>query len=147
MPAITLNISPQTNVRSVQGDKIFFRIPEDKLRPDGLKRKRRLERYNQYKLDLFDIANDIGFKVPVDDYHWIMFFIPMPKSWRKWQREKHNGRPHQQKPDKDNLEKAFYDALLPKVDNSVWDSRLTKIWTDSTEGHIEIVWGDSLSNY
>lgn len=145
MPIVVLNIPPQTSVRSVQGDSIFFRIPEDQLRPEGLKRKKRLERYNRYKDDLFDIANSQDFILPSEDYFRIMYFIPMPKSWRKWKKEKHNGRKHQSKPDKDNMDKALQDALL-KHDQVIWDSRSTKVWTDGP-GHIEIIWGDSLSSY
>ena len=51
-PKIILNITPQTHVRATQGDSVFFRIPREKLRPQGLKRLQRLERYNQYKVDL-----------------------------------------------------------------------------------------------
>ena len=46
-----LNITPQTNVRATQGDKIFFRIPREKLYKSGLARLQRLERYNEYKIE------------------------------------------------------------------------------------------------
>ena len=49
---VILNITPQTHVRATQGDSIFFRIPREKLRPSGLSRLLRLEKYNQYKVDL-----------------------------------------------------------------------------------------------
>ncbi|MBG3071635.1 RusA family crossover junction endodeoxyribonuclease, partial [Proteus mirabilis] len=38
-----------------------------------------------------------------------------------------NGKPHQQKPDKDNLEKALLDAIFDD-DSRVWDGRVTKVW-------------------
>ena len=44
---VILNITPQTHVRATQGDSIFFRIPREKLRPAGLSRLMRLEKYNQ----------------------------------------------------------------------------------------------------
>lgn len=145
MPSVTLKIQPQTQVRSVQGDKIYFKIPKDQLRPEGLKRRLRLERYNQYKSDLFDVALEAGFKIPHDEYFHIIFFIPMPRTWRKWKRDKHDMRPHQSKPDKDNLEKAFMDALL-KRDQAVYDSRVTKFWTADPVGWIEIHWGEEARN-
>ena len=51
---IILNITPQTHVRATQGDSVFFRIPREKLRPSGLSRLMRLEKYNQYKIELSD---------------------------------------------------------------------------------------------
>ena len=38
-----------------------------------------------------------------------------------------NGQAHQQKPDKDNLEKALLDAIFDD-DSRVWDGRVTKLW-------------------
>ena len=34
---------------------------------------------------------------------------------------------HQAKPDKDNLEKGFWDALFEE-DEAVWDARVSKFW-------------------
>lgn len=38
-----------------------------------------------------------------------------------------DGKPHQQTPDKDNLEKALLDAVYDN-DCRVWDGRVSKIW-------------------
>lgn len=40
------------------------------------------------------------------------------------------GKPHQQKPDKDNLEKALLDAIFGE-DSHIWDGRVTKIWGET----------------
>jgi hypothetical protein len=53
---ITFNINPETHVRATQGDRIYFKIPRDKLRPPGLKRLLRLEKYNNYKSSLSALA-------------------------------------------------------------------------------------------
>ena len=45
------------------------------------------------------------------------------------------GKPHQQKPDFDNLIKALSDAIH-KEDSGIWDCRVTKVWAE--EGAIEI---------
>jgi len=65
----------------------------------------------------------------------ITFLTPMPRSWSKKAREQMRGKPHQQRPDVDNLAKALLDAVFPE-DCRVWDSRMTKIWAD--EGGIRI---------
>jgi Holliday junction resolvase RusA-like endonuclease len=46
-----------------------------------------------------------------------------------------DGRPHQSKPDIDNLLKGFMDALLDE-DARIWKVRVSKIW--GYEGEIEI---------
>jgi len=57
----------------------------------------------------------------------ITFVIPMPNSWSKKKKAEYDGKPHQQKPDKDNLEKALLDAIYDE-DSHVWDSRVSKVW-------------------
>lgn len=64
--------------------------------------------------------------LPQSGYH-ITFVMPMPSSWSKKKKSEYNRRPHQQKPDKDNLEKALLDAVMSE-DCAVWDGRVTKIW-------------------
>jgi Holliday junction resolvase RusA-like endonuclease len=104
---VILNITPQTHVRATQGDSIFFRIPRDKLRPAGLKRLLRLERYNNYKLDLSAEAKRKSFIMPPVGTS-ITFVIPVPPSWSKKKKKLYHGRFHQSKPDIDNLQKAQY---------------------------------------
>jgi Holliday junction resolvase RusA-like endonuclease len=65
----------------------------------------------------------------------LVFHLPMPKSWSKKRREAMRYRPHQQKPDIDNLSKAVLDALL-EDDCAVWHLDAYKFWAD--EGAIEI---------
>lgn len=133
---IIFNITPQTHVRATKGDKILFQIPQDQLRPDGLKRKLRLLQYNEYKRDLRSIANHLKFVMPPGGTH-LNCFIPVSKSWRPNKKAAHHDQPHLNKPDADNLLKAFKDALL-KQDSVIWDVRVTKRWTNSEHGRIEI---------
>lgn len=65
----------------------------------------------------------------------IVFYLPMPRSWSQRKRRQMHGQPHRQKPDTDNLLKAFADALLAE-DCHVWDMRGRKFW--ATEGAIQI---------
>lgn len=72
-----------------------------------------------------------GVTLPESGYH-VLFVLPMPKSWSKQKREAMRGQAHQQKPDKDNLEKALLDAVF-KDDSRVWDGRVSKVWGDVGE--------------
>lgn len=132
----TIRLSPQTNVRAVQGDKIFFQIPKDKLSHSGLKRKKRLERYNQYKVDLKSMCRIKGFDMPLQGCS-IKFYIPMPKSWRYWQRAVMNGTLCLNRPDLDNLLKAVLDSLFTEDGHIAQFDELVKFWVDDSEGWID----------
>lgn len=94
-----------------------------------------IARYWAYKDVLVLQANLEGY-IPSDVLS-VQFNIPMPKSWSKKKREAMNGQPHRQKPDLDNLLKAFQDCLC-KEDSYIWGySRCAKMW--SLEGSIEVV--------
>lgn len=130
-------INPQTNVRATQGDRIFFRIPREKLYPAGLKRLLRLEKYNEYKLSLAEIARKKSFTPPEQGGH-LVFYIPVPKTWKKYKKEEMHLKLHQSTPDWDNLSKAFFDALLSE-DKFIADVRVTKRWVNSEKGWIEFI--------
>jgi Holliday junction resolvase RusA-like endonuclease len=133
---IILSITPQTAVRANQSDRVFFRIPLEELRPAGLKRRLRLERYNNYKVSLLALAKQARFSLPEQGAS-ILFYIPVPRTWRKWQKEQMHMTLHQSKPDLDNLAKAFFDSLLAE-DKHIADIRLTKKWVNAENGWIEI---------
>ena len=135
---IVFNITPQTNVRATQGDRIFFRIPREKLRPAGLKRLLRLERYNDYKLSLCAIAKSKQFVPPEQGGH-LIFYIPVPKTWKKYKKEEMHLQLHQSKPDWDNLAKAFFDSMFSE-DMHIADVRVTKKWVNKEEGWIEFIY-------
>lgn len=88
------------------------------------------KRYWQWKADV----QKLGVHVPEWGY-WVIFHIPMPKSWSKKKKAQMNGMAHQQRPDKDNLEKGLLDAIYGE-DCRVWDGRVTKLWAE--EGAIEV---------
>lgn len=132
---IIFDITPQTNVRATQGDRIFFRIPREKLFPAGLKRLMRLEKYNDYKLSLAGIAKSKRFVPPEQGGH-LIFYIPVPKTWKKYKKEEMHLKLHQSKPDWDNLAKAFFDGLFLE-DMHIADVRVTKRWVNQEKGWIE----------
>ena len=135
---IILNITAQTWVRVTANDHIFFRIPRDKLRPAGKKRLLRIEKYNNYKVDLLAIAKAKQFVIP-EQGAGVTFFMPMPKSWSKKKRALYHGTLHQQRPDLKNLLSAWEDALCIEDKYIAHYSSLCKRWVDFPTGWIEIV--------
>ena len=131
------DITPVSAIRTVQGDRVFFRIPRDKLRPAGLSRLLRIERYNKYKIDLLALAKQQRF-VPAEQGMHIVFYMPVPKSWRDNKKRKMHLMLHSSRPDWDNLAKAFFDGLLAE-DNKISDVRVTKKWVNQEHGYIEVV--------
>jgi Holliday junction resolvase RusA-like endonuclease len=132
---VTFNINPETHVRATQGDRIYFKIPRDKLRPPGLKRLLRLEKYNNYKITLSGLAKAKKFTPPEQGGH-LVFYIPVPKTWKKYKKEQMHLQLHQSTPDWDNLAKAFFDSLLSE-DKYIADVHVTKRWVNQEKGWIE----------
>jgi Holliday junction resolvase RusA-like endonuclease len=135
---VIFEIDPQTHVRATQGDRILFRIPRVKLRPASLKRLERLERYNDYKVDLRLLAQAKGFNPPEQGGH-LIFYIPVPKSWKEYKKHEMHMKLHQSTPDWDNLSKAFFDSILDE-DKYIADVRVTKRWINNEHGRIEFLY-------
>jgi Holliday junction resolvase RusA-like endonuclease len=133
-----LKISPQTYVRATQGDKILFRIPKDKLSEPGHKRLLRLEKYNQYKFDLAGYAKSVRLDLPMQGAI-IRFFVPVPKTWRKWKKIEMDGKPHQAKPDLSNMLKALEDALFAEDKAISHYAEVSKYWVNHEKGWIEVI--------
>jgi Holliday junction resolvase RusA-like endonuclease len=104
----TYNITPVPKPRMTQRDKWSRRAP--------------VLRYRAFA----DECRKLGVFVPECNYH-VTFILPMAATWTKKKKALMNGKPHQQTPDKDNLEKALLDAVH-KQDCAVWDGRATKLW-------------------
>lgn len=65
--------------------------------------------------------------VSLSDSLKLLFVLPMPKSWSKKKKREMDGRPHQQRPDIDNLQKALFDAVLEE-DANIWSVSAVKVW-------------------
>ena len=133
---IRINITPQTHVRTTQGDRIYFRIPREKLRYAGLKRLERIEKYNQYKIDLLSLCKAKRFQLPSQGL-CITFFIPVPKSWSAKKKKQYHGTLHQSTPDIDNLVKATFDSLTSEDKFIGHIGCLCKRWVNFEVGWIE----------
>jgi Holliday junction resolvase RusA-like endonuclease len=134
---VIFEIDPQTHVRATQGDRILFRIPRVKLRPASLKRLERLEKYNDYKIALKTLARSKNFIPPEQGGH-LVFYIPVPKSWKIHKKHDMHMKLHQSTPDWDNLAKAFFDSILDE-DKYISDVRVTKKWVNHDNGWIEFL--------
>lgn len=130
-------ITPETWVRVTQRDKIFFRIPRDKLFPSGLQRLLRIEKYNDYKLNVAAEAKRLHFTLP-EVGAGIIFCLPMPKKWSKKKRKMAHGYFHDKRPDLKNLLSAFEDALMREDKAIAYYTHLGKRWVDAPKGWIEI---------
>ena len=77
-------------------------------------------------------------RVPKDalEVHWVAY-LPMPKSWEDGKRMELKGKPHRQKPDKDNIEKAILDALF-KDDSRIYGGSGYKLWDDGNGPRIHL---------
>ena len=99
--------------------------------------KPRMTRSDKWKkrdcvLRYLAFCDDVRFNkisLPESGYH-VTFVLPMPQSWSKKKKAEMEGKPHQQKPDKDNLEKALLDAIFDD-DCRIWDGRVSKVWGKS----------------
>lgn len=172
---LTLDITPQTWVRinaGKHGDQVLFKIPEncekgtddegeltglpceDYLRDGECRhclskhsraRKRRIERYNKYRTDLFFIAKKAGFELPTCGWS-LYFYFPVPKRWSKRKKIEMHGQLHLQKPDESNLLKAFEDSISVSDENIAQMSGLGKFWVNQDRGYIEIITDQPLYN-
>lgn len=132
-----LNITPQTWVRVTQNDKIFFRIPRDKLYPSGLARLLRIERYNDYKISLLALAKEKRFVIPAQGAS-VSFFLPCPKTWSNKKKKRYHNTLHQSRPDLKNLLTGFEDGLCSEDKYIAHYAGLNKRWVDFPTGWIEI---------
>ncbi|MCP4355657.1 MAG: RusA family crossover junction endodeoxyribonuclease [Proteobacteria bacterium] len=91
-------------------------------RSDKWKQRPCVLKYRSFK----DLIRENNVYLPESKYH-VVFQVAIPKSWPKKKKALMLGQPHQQRPDKDNFEKALLDALFQE-DSAVWDGRASKIW-------------------
>ncbi len=83
-------------------------------------------RYRAFADAMRVAAAKYDWKLP-DNGLRIRFDLPMPKSWSLKKQYEMVGKPHQQKPDIDNLVKSVLDALSSD-DCSVWQITAEKRW-------------------
>lgn len=92
---------------------------------DKWKKRAVVERYFAYR-DAIRLQANLA-KYEITGTIDVTFYIPAPKSLSKKDRILLNGTPHTQKPDIDNLVKAFLDCF--GEDKAVHTLKAKKIWT------------------
>jgi len=112
--SIVFNLTPIPKPRMTQSDKWNERPA--------------VVNYYAYKQKLRLDANTKKYRL--SDTLCIDFFIPMPKSWSDKKRQQMIDKPHQDKPDIDNLVKGFMDALSD-ADQNIWLVSAQKHWSDT----------------
>lgn len=127
-------ISPQTHVRTTQNDKTLFytarRIGMEAMSKEGRERILRIQKYNDYKVNLLAHAREKKFILPLQGAA-IYFFIPIPSGWSIKKRKQYHMAEHQQKPDLSNLLKAFEDGLMAEDQTICHYAGLGKYWVDT----------------
>jgi Holliday junction resolvase RusA-like endonuclease len=72
------------------------------------------------------MLRELGAKLPEAGAK-VTFNIPIPKSWSKKKQNEMIGKPHQQRPDLDNMLKALSDAVHDE-DAHIWQITVAKYW-------------------
>lgn len=102
-------------------------------RRDVWKQRPSVMKYRQYCDDLRAEAEKKNYKI--GNQIGLIFYMPMPDSWSIKKKAKYVGTPHKQRPDDDNLIKAYCDALAEE-DSDIWNKHAIKVW--SYTGKIEV---------
>ena len=113
-------------------------IPKPRMvRSDSWRQRPCVLRYWAYKDGLNEKVSDKDWLIKklLGGTCEIEFYLPMPKSWSEKKKHSMAGEPHQQKPDIDNMLKAFLDCLMTE-DSGVWKISCAKYW--AFEGKIII---------
>ena len=93
---------------------------------DRWKRRSCVVKYFEYRDAVRDQAQAMG--VTLSERFSVEFHLPMPRSWSKRKKQDHDGKPHQVKPDADNLLKAWMDCF--GEDCAVWSVCASKFWSE-----------------
>jgi Holliday junction resolvase RusA-like endonuclease len=100
-------------------------------RSDTWKKRPVTNKYWEFKDKLILLCKEQNFVL--GDRYGVIFFMPMPTTWSYKKKQEMIGKPHQQKPDLDNILKAVNDCLKPK-DQTIYEIEASKIWWE--EGKI-----------
>lgn len=104
-------------------------VPKPRMtRRDKWKHRPIVDKYFQFRDEVRRLKIDIP-----ESGAWIIFMVPLPKSWSREKKLKMIGSPHLGTKEKtramdiDNLIKGLLDAVYGD-DSAVWDIKATKLW-------------------
>lgn len=127
------------------GVKVYEGYCKHTLSEGGRARKRRIEKYNKYRIDLFHLCKEAGFKLPVCGYS-LYFYFPIKKRIPEEAKQQLHGQLHLSKPDLSNIIKAWEDSLSTTDEQISQMSGAGKFWVNQPEGYIEILLNQPLYN-
>lgn len=131
--SVSIDITPMGAVRSQGASSL-----------KNPKKRKTVKRYIEYKKNLKCLLLAEGIRELPDEIEAITFLMPIPDpaiGSKKIREEKLSriGKPHQQKPDWDNLIKPIFDAGGTD-DSHVWRcGEVKKLWTEFGKGKIIII--------
>ena len=126
-------IIPCPAPRMTRSDK--WRTPNH---PDPRKRRREcVAKYFKFREEFIWLCKQKKFQLK--DTLEIIFYLPMPEGWTKKKKEQMREKPHQQRPDCDNMIKSICDSFGVD-DGFVWSINAKKYWAH--EGRILIFEND-----
>lgn len=112
-------------------------VPKPRMtQADRWKKRKVVVKYWEYADKLRTAAEEQGFKLSSKPLI-LIFSLKMAKTWSKKKKAEKAGTPHDQKPDTDNLIKAFLDAMTDE-DEAVWNIHGIKLWTDE-DSSIQVI--------
>lgn len=98
--------------------------------------------FRQYKDQLREELYRVGFKL-TNELPDITFVFPVPeKATKKWLKQ-NLGKPHEQRPDLDNLIKGFIDCIFNKESYFYEFTELTNDSQIHTYGKLNKIWGET----
>jgi len=111
-------------------------VPAPRMsRADAWRNRPTVLRYFAFRDRLKELADKQGFKLQ-DSGMSIAFGLPLKKSYSVKKKELLVHAPHRQRPDIDNLLKAFFDGLTSE-DCTIWQlDSVSKYWSE--KGFIEV---------
>ena len=92
---------------------------------DRWKHRPIVDKYFKFKDALVGLTSLGNFKL--GNKYKIEFLIKMPDSWSEAKKKKNEGKPHQIRPDLDNLIKAVNDCLKDE-DKAIYHIEASKVW-------------------
>lgn len=126
------NVERLNSVRMLYMGSIMGKVRM--TRQDAWKKRPCVMKYWEFKDRIVEQAKEQNFVLGNEIS--LQFMIEMPKSWSKKKQELMLGKPHQNKPDIDNMVKSVMDCLL-KDDSKVYSVFAEKYWRVNSCIYIE----------
>lgn len=103
---------------------VIVPVPKPRMtRSDAWKKRDCVVKYWEFKDRLRELWGDEDLPEAIG----LVFVIPMPSGWSEKKKNLMDGKPHQVKPDTDNMIKSVWDCLA-ESDSYIWRVDAAKYW-------------------